>query len=164
MILPSGFGLGIPHQNAELEPEYYGRTLRKFHPDCYHNWLFDLDDSRYFPTLWDTSWAIDKRKKILNSPSAKTEKVWFLGNEPEVSSQSNTGAGNAVKYARYWKANIGLPFAMPGILWGEGGRDWWSEYRRLGGPKPDVYHMHIYAYSAESWISQLEDVLRTFRD
>ncbi len=161
--IPSGFGIGIPHQN-NTDTEFYYKIRHEFRPKCWINWLHDQDHYLYFPMVWSMKQIKGQHNEIISSPSASTNKVWLLGNEPEESSQSDTSPEDFVIACRYWKKKVGLSFAVPGILWGENGRKWWSEYKRLRGPKPDAYHIHIYSFNGESYRSQLEDALRTFND
>lgn len=164
MKLPDGFGLGMPHQNAEEEPGYYDRMYEWFDPPCTFNWLKDLDYENYFPMQWAAGNTAKDRDKILASPAAATEKIWFVGNEPEGLNQSNTEPLEFVRAIKYWEQSIKLPFAIPGILWDTGGYNWWREYKRLGGPTPDAYHIHIYAADSEDWSRLLGGALTIFTD
>lgn len=160
-MLPQGFGLCIPWQGGEIDSDYYARVISEFNPPCWYNHKFDMGGDSYLPMLWEASSVNQYASGI---QAAQSGNIWLLGNEPEVSTQSNDTPAEFASAVRYWKNNIGRPFAIPGILWGQAGRDWWTEYEKLNAPKPDAYHIHIYAYSGVSWYNHLNNALQVFTD
>ena len=161
-MFPTGFGVAIPWQNAEVDPAYYQRAINKLKPPCWYNHKFDGIGPKYTPMLWQAS-SVEKYASGV-SASGIGDKVWFVGNEPEISSQSDDTPEEFASGVEFWDKNINKPFAVPGILWSEKGRAWWIDYKKLDAPESDCYHIHIYAYGAEDWMRQLQDALKVFND
>lgn len=163
-ILANGFGVGIPHQRAENDSDWYDLVLRKLNPPWFYNWKYDLlgKYNNYVPMIWrcNTEW-INRAIPIVKS---HPKQLYLLGNEPEPEQpgQSNTTPEDFIAGVRMWRKQVGYPFAAPGICWGEYGRRWLDRYLELGGPLPDVWHFHIYAYSMESVGAAILDMKRLY--
>lgn len=162
MILPSGFGLSMPHQNAETDPDVYDRALAAFNPPWFTNHKRDLLYKNYFRTLWCASWVKTQLAELEATPD--DDKIWFIGNEPCGEWQGNETPQEFAEAIAYWTATINRPFAIPGILWGQHGYDWWLEYLSFSTPRPDAYHIHIYAANGPDWTLQLNQALTIFND
>ncbi len=162
MISPEGFGICIPHQNAESDPGYYNHALEVLEPPCWYNYLNDQNDNDYFRMLWKASQVDRYEDRILTTPD--DGKIWFLGNEPESEYQSNDTPEEFAQAVDFWRTRIGRPFAVPGILWGTYGYEWWKHYESLAPPESDVYHIHIYAIDGEDWSRLLDSALGVFND
>ena len=158
MILPSGFGLGIPHQNAETDPGYYQRTLDLLKPKVWLNWKYNFQHPDCFPQLWKASWVFKEYQNVLNAGFG--DKIWFLSNEAHDPYQANETPEECVKAVRFWKENVGLPCCFPNIKWCTEGINWYREYKRLGGPEPDAYGVHVYVYS----VADMSRILRTLKN
>ena len=161
-MLPQGFGLAIPWQNEEFSTGYYKRVLDKLKPPCWYNHKFDSSGKRYTPMLYQASDATWNEQGI--SASGIGDRIWFVGNEPERQSQGDETPEEFASGVEYWEQSINKPFAVPGVLWGEDGAEWWGEYSSLGAPDSDAYHIHIYAHSADDWTRQLLDAKKVFCD
>jgi len=162
MILPDGFGLSIPHQNAESDQDFYDRALGEFNPSCFYNHKRDLVYDNYFRMLWRVGWVYDQLKSILDTPD--DGKIWFLGNEPHSPSQCDESPQDFANAVKFWKQEVGRPFGVAGILWGTHGYYWWKSYLSFDPPKPDAYLVHIYAYSDTDFDQQLIQAKSIFND
>lgn len=151
----------MPHQNAESDSEYYSRTLTQFSPPCWTNHKKDQTHSDYFRMLWDMEWVERDKDELI---AAADDKVTLGGNEPHSVKQSSTTPESFYNAVVYWKEHIKRPLAVPGILWGPSGKSWWEEYQKFSPPKPDAYHIHIYAYDGPHWTHQFYEALNTFGD
>jgi len=163
MILPTGFGLGLPHQNAIDSPGYYDRAIDQFNPPCFYNWRFDLPyEENYFRMLWRASWVEDRKEEILATPD--DDKIWLLGNEPQSMWQGNETPEEFASAVRFWVENIGRPFAIPGVVWNTQGYHWWKKYLEQSAPEPGAYHIHVYASNSVEWAQFIGGALTIFND
>lgn len=124
----------------------------------WYTWKYDqLDRPGYTPMVWRCT--KDWIERALPLALEEPERMWLLGNEPERLDQSNTPPDEFADNARRW-ALAGLPFAAPGVLWNEQGRKWLEEYLSAGGPEPDAWHFHIYAWSAGHFLAEIASMNR----
>jgi len=163
--IPQGLGCGLPWQNHEVDAASLDAALTTLDPDWWHNWKFDqMPRVGYFPTLWRCSYATAEYSATFNAAVAAAQtdpgRLWFLGNEPERSDQSNTtplAFGRAAR--RFRRLLPDTPLALPGVMLtmrkDDPGFEWLTVYHRLvlqgKALKPDYLHYHNYAYVWEQW-------------
>jgi len=164
VALPTGFGVGIPWQRAENEPAWYYDALDRLHPAWWHNWKYDRTGmAGYYPMLWRTD--MESLAAALPTMREYADRLWLLGNEPERVQQSNTEPHTFAATVQALRAVMPeLPIALPGILWNDEGRAWLAEYKAAGGPLPDVWHFHIYCYSADQVWSIVDHMRSAYGD
>jgi len=151
-MIPNGFGVGIPWQRAADDPLWYSRVLKKLQPTCWYNWLNDqTHHANYTPMLWRCN-AVNVANTLFTA-QAVGEQLWFIGNEPEQTSQSNTTPQDFVDGVIAWQESVGGQIALPGLYWDtyEHGKAWLDEYVRLGGPIPDYWAVHMYQPAGHQW-------------
>ncbi len=87
-------------------------------------------------------------------------KFVFLWNEPDREDQSDATPREAAETTLAWskeqERQCGYrSYAIHGGLLSvpEGTRNWIEEYLEWGGPLPDVWHLHIYAHTADEFLN-----------
>jgi hypothetical protein len=164
-MIPSGFGIGLPHQCYEDYGMDLDAMLETLKPDWWYSWKADhLDKPGFVPMIWrmDMEWLA----RALPTIQAHPNHLWLLGNEPESGSQSDTDpkefaqAVHELRHAVGWAVEI----ALPGIIWNTRGWGWLNEYEAAGGPKPDAYHFHIYDWQAQDVRNAVREMHRIYGD
>lgn len=146
-----GHGVGIPPRHGETDAAYTAHVLDTLRPPWFYNWKFDLfDRPGYVPMVWrmDAEWMTRALETASRHPQAA---MWLLGNEPEISAQSDTPAHIAAAACREWVRRLGtwaVPWACPGVnvsvhMWVQA-EPWLDVYLAEKGPAPHAWHVHIY--------------------
>lgn len=140
MCLPSGMGVGWPHQDVEARAsvvewnEAIGATW-------WHDWWYGGGEGRA-----QMLWAVDapsEREVVLGSWSTWKRRCSpvLVGNEPDGWGQ------DAVEWADAMWVMERQPvwWGCCGVIVNEGGMAWMDRYLGAGGPVPDVLLVHLYA-------------------
>ncbi len=160
-MIPTGFGVGIPHQRAQDDPSWYDTALAQVSPPWWYDWTYSqIDRPDYVPMLWRCD--VEGVARALPIIMKNRVRLWLLGNEPERTDQSNTAPevfAEAVKELN--RQTHGTTIALPGILWDRYGygKAWLSEYIDRGGPIPDAWHVHLYVWTADEWRRTVPEML-----
>lgn len=160
----NGLGTSISTgQNAKREAFF--ETMQ---PRAYMNWVHWEEDmytrpGTYYPTIWghtfrrNPGWV--ETHPDLEEINGLAQKypghTWLLWNEPSLPNQAWTTPRWAIGHTESWIAAIKphgkvaccgvavLPDSQQEI-WPQQGLPWMTEYVQLGGPIPDVWHIHVY--------------------
>lgn len=153
----TGFGVGAPWQNAVGHSDYYNRMLGVLRPPVWANWLYDRVDyiyPSYLPQVW--AMRIDDNSNRAITQSQYGPRLWLLGNEPERADQSNVAPETAAIFSRLWAEHAKGEWAAPGVLLGlPEAYQWLDAYLEADGAIPNIWHVHMYAWTAHHWDEML---------
>lgn len=154
--VPFGFALyGVPHERHH-ELMSSGCLIQNWYTtECC------MPFNLFMPTLRSTDYVvpIDVVRRLAEQYPGKT---WCLFNEPDMPTQDRISPQNALLQYRIWKDAIGNNGRIAGYGVGvqknySGWRNWLDEWLHIGGPLPDVWHMHIYANDTVIWNNLYEE-------
>ncbi len=158
MKLPEikGLSAGIPWQEAVDNAEWYDYVIDLLGLTWWYNWLWDqLGSDGFVPMVWRLG---------ANPPIGHMydDASWMIGNEPNNVKQGNQSPKEFAYYMSHLRAQRPQTcFGLPGVLWGDSGAEWVEAYIKLGGPKPDFWAIHVYAYNATEWTERLDQAVDT---
>lgn len=173
--IPQGLGVGLPWQNyTGVNAASLDDTLTTLDPDWWYDWKFgQMGRGGYFPMLWACDRTTAAQRATFNQAVAAAqtdpERLWFLGNEPERSDQSNTTVHAFGAAAKEFRRRLPTtPIALPGVMVNDAGMYWLAGYHLLcqqgRAIVPDYIHVHIYADVWENWRDQLNRIRDWARD
>jgi hypothetical protein len=129
------------------DPDWYNYLYDHVAAPGYTPMLFALRQDRHF-------------KMAVMLAYLHPEQLWLVSNEPENSGAdggSDVSPQEAAEAAARWCRETSGPWAGVGVLWGPRGKLWIQDYLSAGGPIPDIWHLHIYAWTAEHWRQQWDE-------
>lgn len=142
MIVP-GLHVGIPWQ---MGSEFAVRAVQILNLQTYCTWKLNAP----LPMLWRCT-----ADEVSSATVYQRNTLTLLGNEPEKQDQSNTLPVDFVAGVQAWQERYNSPIALPGILMHDAmGLQWLDEYLSVGGPIPDLWAIHTYAWSKDDWRAQ----------
>jgi hypothetical protein len=111
--------------------------------------------------LWRQKWDAAAEAAFVAAENHKhLDLTWLIGNEPMVDGQAAATPQEAADLAKRWRRDLpGVKFACPGVFLAFGDRvyQWISDYLDAGGPVPDFWHWHNYAWSGPSAMGMDQD-------
>ena len=165
VVLPhfTGLGVGIPHQLKQIGPctsqeggslsvygDVYGRILADLIPNWWYTWLFDaMGTPGNAPMLWRQKWNKHAEEAFVVADQYKSHDLtWLIGNEPLVEGQATVTPAEAAGLTQLWRRELPtVKFACPGVYINHlRAIDFLDAYLDAGGPVPDFWHVHNYAY------------------
>jgi hypothetical protein len=144
VVMPRGFGVGIPHQLSADDPGYYARAVAILKPAWAYDWKWShAGEPGYVPLKW--AMRIDQAANEAMLASRKTLTPWLVGNEQqEKRKQANCTPQQAAEFSRFWAD-------MAQGAWGGCGEllglpetyDWLNAYLLAGGAVGAYWHVHL---------------------
>jgi hypothetical protein len=103
--------------------------------------------------LWRQKWDKHAAEAFeLASETIAWDYTWLVGNEPMVEGQATASPTEAADLGKRWRRDLPeVMFACPGVYINFWTRTqvWLNSYLDAGGPVPDFWHIHNYAWSHE---------------
>lgn len=145
----TALGLCIPPLHGEANAAYYAEVRAKLPCAWWYDWRFQqMGTDGYMPMIWWLRTTEDNFVEGLDVAAAHHDKLWLLGNEPEMNGVWPAEAARAV---RTWRKRMGawsVDYAAPGVNLSahriNTGLTWLDAYLFEGGPVPPNWHVHIY--------------------
>lgn len=130
-------------------------------------WPCDLSDPKCVPAVrdtWDWSPGPDEIRELSNAYPGRT---WWLLNEPDRGAAYGAALEPeqaALLMPAYFDAVNGVA-ACCGTVVDAWGMTWLDTYLSAGGPAPDEWHVHIYAYEqGEALVNTWDERVDVFRE
>lgn len=150
------WGVGIPHQLLEQAKPLWDRSQIVFDGAPWYDWLLNnFPDSDYTRLVFADPMPAQEAA-IIGRMQAAPQLQWNFWNEPEWDRQSNIEPERAAQVMRRIRSATSNPIGLWGglICWPHAYK-WFKDYAAAGGPIPDIFTAHIYAYDAYDFTTQL---------
>lgn len=143
-------GLGIPPIGGEANAAYTVDVCSKLSPAWHMDWRYTsglMGDDDYVPMIWWLRQTEPNFVQGLDMAAAHPDKLWLIGNEPELNGVTPL---EAVRAMNQWRKRFAwsIETALPGVnismhIIGQA-LAWLEQYVNKGGVIPDNWHVHIY--------------------